>query len=293
MKIIYFANFENRYSDTTEKHISSAFTKLGHEVVQINERDFDIEKIISLRGDLFLFHKGGDLTGLPVTKLIELLNKLTIPKVCWYFDKAWEGREYWLEAVIPYTNFTFMSDGSFIKRHNYPNLFYLNQGIGTDDITLGTPKPQYDCDVAFVGATYGERLKLCSLLKQRYGDRFKVFKYSFGRNLYDLCATAKIIVAPKWPSTDFYWSSRVYMITGSGGFMLHPRLEGLKEEFENKKNIAFYHDIESLFEKIDYYLEHEEERKAIQQAGYELTTTKYSYLERVKSLLNICQPKKN
>lgn len=292
MKIIYFANFNNPYSDSTEKHITYALEQLGHEVVQVNERDFDIEKIISLRGDLFLFHKGGELAEVPVTMFIELLNKLTIPKVCWYFDKAWEGREFWLEAIIPYTDHTFMSDGSFLRRHNYKNAHYLNQGIGNKDMSLGTPKPQYECDVAFVGNTYGERQQLCNLLKKRYQDKFKIFKYSFGRNLYDLCATVKIVVAPKHPQTDFYWSSRVYMITGSGGFMLHPRLEGLKEEFENKKNIAFYHDIDSLFEKIDYYLEHEDERKAIQKAGYELTTSKYTYLDRVKQLLEICQQKK-
>lgn len=291
MKIIYFANFENKYSDTTERHITFSLKQLGHEVIEVNERDFDIEKIISLKGDLFLFHKGGELADIPLPEFIKLLNLLTIPKVCWYFDKAWDGREIWLETVIPFTDFTFMSDGSFLKRHNFKNAFYLNQGIGNEDMSLGTPKPQYECDIAFVGNVYKDRQQFCNLLLQRYGDKFKIFKYSFGRNLNDLCATAKIIVAPKYPSTEFYWSSRVYMITGSGGFMLHPRLEGLKEEFKDKENIAFYHDMDSLFEKIDYYLAHEDERKEIQKAGHELCTTKYTYSDRVKKILEIINQK--
>ena len=67
--------------------------------------------------------------------------------------------------------------------------------------------------------------------------------------------------------------------------MLHPRFEGLKEEFEFGKEIAVYLGADVLQEKIAYYLNNEEERKKIQMAGYKKTIENYTYTDRIRTLL--------
>lgn len=285
-RILYLGNFSNKFSDTTEKHIVAAFQNLGHEVICYNEKDFDIEKILAVKPDLFFFHKGGEMVGVPLPMLIELLNKLTCKKVCWYFDKVYEGREHWMDTVTPFVDHMFLTDGSFIRRRNFKNMHLLNQGIGTANTTPGTYQDYLATDIAFTGSVYGERAAWAQSIKEVYGDKFKIFNYSFGKNLCDLCASTKIFVAPRYPQDDHYWSSRVYMILGSGGFIIHPRLEGLKEEFEENKHLVMYKHGGELKEKIDYYLEHKEERKKIQQAGYEHCVANYTYDHRVKKLLD-------
>lgn len=285
MKVLYLGNFENKFSDSTEKHISYAFKKLGHEVIEVDEHDFDIEKIISQKPDLFLFHKGGQNADVPVEKLIELLNRLTCKKVMWYFDKFWKGREAWGDLVIPFCDYAFVTDGSYMRRRNFKNVYYLNQGIGNEDMSLGTLKEHLKVDIAFTGTVYGEREAFTKALKEVYGDKFRVFNSSFGRNLYDLAASVKIFIAPKHPSDDHYWSSRVYMILGSGGFLLHPKLEGLKQEFKDGEHLVMYRNGKELREKIDYYLEHEEEREKIRMAGYKYVTENLTYQHRIEQML--------
>tara|TARA_R100000789_G_C2995947_1_gene147438 strand:- start:899 stop:1165 length:267 start_codon:yes stop_codon:yes gene_type:complete len=75
------------------------------------------------------------------------------------------------------------------------------------------------------------------------------------------------------------------MMLGSGGFLIHPKLEGMKKEFTDGKHLVYYLNGLDFKEKIDYYLEHKKERKKIQKAGYELVTSKYTYQDRVVEIL--------
>jgi hypothetical protein len=285
MKVLYLGNFGNKFSDTTERHIAHALTQLGHEVIEFDEKGFNIQAMLSLKTDMVLFHKGGENHGIGAETLVQFLNMYTGKKVCWYFDKFYNGRELWAELVIPFVDHFFVTDETYFRRNRYDNMTVLRQGIGNEDMSLGTPRDEFKHDIVFTGSVYGERQHFMAGLKEVYGDRFQVIGDAFGRDLYDLCASAKIFVAPKYPQDNFYWSSRVYMILGSGGFLIHPLLDGMKEEFEDKKHLVFYRNGTELREKIDYYLAHDAERKEIQLQGYSLVTEKYTYLDRVKSLL--------
>jgi len=288
MKILYFANHNNTGSDNTEKHIKFAFEKQGHQVVCIDELNFSKNEVINANkdADLFLFHKGGVKDGLSFMKLIDILGYVTCPKVCWYFDKVWGDREAVMENLLPYIDKLYITDETWLRRNKVENAEVLRQGIGTEDTSLGQEKEELKTEIAFVGTIYGDRIEFVRRLKEKYGEKFRVFGNIFNRDLYDLCASTKIVIAPDSPGDDFYWSSRVYMITGSGGFLLHPRYEGLKSEFEDKKEIAYYKDFADLCEKIDFYLVNAPKRKKIQKAGYEKCIKEFNYEKRCETLLN-------
>lgn len=295
LKIVYLANFGNIYSDATEKHIAYAFEQLGHTVIRIEEKDFDpekdLEKIIQEKGDLFLFHHAN---GINTQDLLYALNNVPYKKVFWYFDKVRSEGEQWMQTIAPFVDYGFLTDGTWLSRHVYKNLYFLPQGIGNEDTSLGTPRDEYKCDLAFLGSIYGERMDFVKKLKTLYGDSFKVYNNVFNRDLYDFCASCKILVAPPFPGDHYYWSSRIYMTLGSGGVLAHPVYEGLKKEFTPDKHFIGYNTGKELIEKLNYYLDpkHAKELQKIRMAGYKRCIENYTYQNRAEQMLNIIYDKK-
>lgn len=238
-----------------------------------------------VNADLFFFHKG-TRWGFQLEQLRELLLRLTCKKAFWYFDPINNipDREMWMQAIIPFVDKGFLTNGTWIKQHDYKNLVWLLQGCKKEP--LGKKHKEYECDIAFTGSVYGGREIFIEALKKKYGDRFKVFSDVFGKDFKDLCASAKIMVSPKFPSNSWFWSNRIYKTIGAGGFMLHPYCEGLKKHYIAGVDYENWQDEEELFMKIDYYLKHDEERKAIQKAGYEKSIKVHTYTKRIKKLIN-------
>lgn len=281
MKILYFSHFDNLNSNHIEEAIKKAFEDLGHEVVAVHEKDW--RKLSGIKADMFLFHKAGVGTHIDLFRFIEILNHITCKKVCWYLDKVFGDREDYIEGIAEYIDYGFLVDDTWRRRHKFDNFHCLREGV--IDSYIGNPKDEYKCDVAYAGSTYGDREEFVRTLMGYYGNRFKVFNDIFGTELADLHASAKVIVAPKFPSDEFYWSSRFYLTLGSRGFLVHPDLYGLKEEFEEGKHFAGYKGMNELIPTIDYFLEHEEERLSIQQQGYKRCLEVATIKHRVKQIL--------
>jgi len=58
----------------------------------------------------------------------------------------------------------------------------------------------------------------------------------------------------------------------------------LAREFEDGKEIVMYRSLEEMVEKVQYYLEHEEERRQIAHAGYEKVLREYNYAEKLRRI---------
>lgn len=280
MKIVYFANFGNKNSDSTEEHIAYSLNKLGHIVFKIPE---STPEMIPKDCDLFLFHKGG-------FHLDRALKRVNYPKVFWYFDKIWHGREDWMRQVTPRVDFGFLTDETWLKAHPSEKMVVLRQGIGNETNYIGKPDPaRFRGKIAFTGSVYKGREEFIETLRKTFGNDFQIYNNVFGRDLYDLCATIPIILAPPFPSDDFYWSSRIYMVLGSGGFLVHPRLAGLKEcdGLIDGVHYAGYNDEFEMIEQIRHYLVFPKKRKEIQMQGYKYVTKELNYTNRCQKLLEI------
>lgn len=277
MRIVYFANHNNRGSDDTEGHIAHALQKLGHEVIRVSEKS---PQNIPDSADWFLFHKGG-------IHIQSALSRVKYKKVCWYFDKVWNDRVFWMMQTIPRVDLMVMTDETWARQHPSPKIKIIRQGIGDEQGFKGQKDlERYQGQIAFLGSEYGERRLWIRELKRRYGEqKFKVYNTVFNKDLYDLCETIPIIVAPEYPSDEHYWSSRIYMVLGSGGFLIHPRLEGLKEEYEDGKHYVGYKGLDELFSQIDRYLADEKARQRIKKEGYNKTISEFTYGLRCKALV--------
>lgn len=77
----------------------------------------------------------------------------------------------------------------------------------------------------------------------------------------------------------------------TGSFLLTNWIPTLGELFEDGKHLVTYKTLDEMVEKAHYYLEHEEEREKIAQAGYEEFINKHTYKHRVEQILSIVAEK--
>ena len=80
-------------------------------------------------------------------------------------------------------------------------------------------------------------------------------------------------------------TTRSFEIPACGGFMLHERTAELLEQYEEGREVACFGSVEELAAKIDYYLAHPDERKAIARAGHLRCVPAYSYDQRMADIL--------
>lgn len=77
---------------------------------------------------------------------------------------------------------------------------------------------------------------------------------------------------------------RVLEIMACQGFVLVNYQEDLAKEFEDGKELVMYRSLDEMVEKVQYYLEHEEERAQIARAGYEKVMREYNYAEKLRRI---------
>lgn len=315
MRIAYVGNFSQQHC--TEVHIALTLEQLGHEVIRIQETpsrtdDFWVNKVLlPQRADLFLFTRTwGNMVTL---QDLEVLKMHKIPTASYHLDlyvglKREDGLDndpFWR------TDFVFTPDGSEMAAKVFNdkgiNHHYIKPGVFRGECYIKEGTEKYD--VVFVGGgqptgkpiQYGHtewpyRGQLLKFLDDTYKHRYKKFGNPEPtiRNdaLNQLYADSKVVVGDSLCLNfdhPYYWSDRVYETLGRGGFIIHPYIKGMEEEFEDGQDIVFYqyNDFEGLKEKIDYYLEHPAQRKAIMMNGHNLVKRKCTYHNRLIQALSI------
>lgn len=137
-------------------------------------------------------------------------------------------------------------------------------------------------DVCFVGYINSEH-------RIDFLDRmFKEFpNFFFGQRLFEdaarVYADSKICLNI---ALNDDVNMRCFEVTGSGGFLLTNRIPSLEELFVDGKEIVMYDSFDDAVEKAKYYLEHDDERKAIAKAGYERAMKDHTIHNRVDVILN-------
>ena len=82
---------------------------------------------------------------------------------------------------------------------------------------------------------------------------------------------------------------RALDIMGARGALLSNYQPELAEYFENEKDLILYESMEDAVAKADFYLRHEELRKAIALRGYQRVKEAFSYPERIDTMFRTAQ----
>jgi hypothetical protein len=153
------------------------------------------------------------------------------------------------------------------------NVFRLCEGYDqTIDIPYKLPKV---VDVSFIGGIYGTRHEMCLAANAH------TYNNAYGNLHAQIVSSTKINLNS---CTHNCASDRVYKILAAKGFLLTDDWEG--REFIHGKHLVVYNGIKDLQDKVEYYLEHEDERETIAAAGHE-EVQKYSRKHWAANLIEI------
>ncbi len=79
---------------------------------------------------------------------------------------------------------------------------------------------------------------------------------------------------------------RAFDIMGSGGFLLSNYQADFLDLFVPGEDFVYYKSKGDLLQKVDYYLKHDEERKAIARNGHDKIVAKHTYRHRIKEMFS-------
>jgi hypothetical protein len=321
MRIAFVGNFTQRHC--SEVHFAATFEALGHEVTRIQENEIVPDQLIDRVKGHNLFFWVRTWEDFVTLSHLKQIKELDIPTVNYHLDLFIglnRGTDYLLETDPRWRcDYTFTPDGDPASQAIFEakgiNHIYMKPGVYEPECTIyGEQHPELD--VIFVGGgtptgeepQYGHaewpyRGQLLKFLRDTYGARFKKFGWPQetirNEDLNLLYYNASKVVVGDSLCLNFnhpyYWSDRVYETLGRGGFIIHPYIKGLEEEFTEGETIVFYdyNNWDQLREKIDYYLEHDEERERIRLAGHEFVKNNATYTQRLTQMLDHIFPKES
>ncbi len=304
-KIAFLGNFHVDFS--SESHHKKSLEALGHEVIILQEGTVRSDEVLNtaLKADIFIWvHTHGWYTRgrFDMRQVLIKLKLAGKPTLSYHLD-LWFGlkrqQDLRSDSIYQYIQYFFTVDKKMAEWFNSNTKVkgrYLPAAVFDQEAYISEVPSRISNDVVFVGSKnyhpeWQYRLQLVNWLEQTYGDKFTRANGDTetgvmrGDDLNRFYIGSKVAVGDSLCINfdyPYYWSDRVYETLGRGGFMIHPYIEGMEEHFEDGKHLVFYKfgDFEDLKSKIDYYLEHNEEREVIRLAGHEHVKTNHTYKNR-------------
>lgn len=298
MKIAYIGKFWNLHD---EEYIARSFEMIGHVVLRLeltNSLGYAWQQVMAFKPDLLLYGKfppeGAAGNNDECMRFIDQIKAKGIKTAAWLFDLyfGYDREQLIKQRAYFFSDYVFSTDGGHDVHWRTKEIkhFCVRQGIYRDECTMlpfNNPK-----GIAFVGSKNGgnmERVEATEEVKTRYGDLFKWFGKKDtnevrGMALNELYARTKVVIGDSVYS-PYYWSNRVVETLGRGGFLIHVDVPGIKEAYPYLVTYT-RGNLSGLFNKIEYYLNHEAERREIVQENFEWVKTNCTADKRCAELIS-------
>jgi hypothetical protein len=86
---------------------------------------------------------------------------------------------------------------------------------------------------------------------------------------------------------DFLIRGRTYLTIGSGACYMVERHPEIARQFDDRREVVLWDDYDELCDQIDYYLKHDDERRAVGRAGHRRALTDYNVSTCIEKSLSI------
>lgn len=309
MRIAFLGNFGVSYS--SETHHARSLAALGHTVIQLQEPRTPASVIQSeaTQSDLFVWvHTHGWQTP-NIEEAIAAIKRARVPVVAYHLDlylplpRRWA--QYQNDPYMRLVDHWFTVDpamAEWLNTNTDVHGHYLPAGVFGDECYISEHPSPHANDVVFVGSRgyhseWPYRPQLINWLRDTYGPRFTHVGGDGdtgtvrGDDLNAVYARSKIAIGDSlcvgfnYPG---YWSDRVYETIGRGGFIIHPAIPGIEQQFKDDEHLALYDfgDFDQLRFLIDYHLEHDDDRETIRRAGHQLVKSRDTYKHRWQTILD-------
>ncbi|KKM03505.1 hypothetical protein LCGC14_1773790 [marine sediment metagenome] len=279
-------------------YVKEGFEELGHTVVAVNDprvapgADQILEMVDTHKPDFVFLAKD-----VRYNKVVEELSKKVLT-VMWNFDVRYDINTF-LNANGPMYNhchlkFT-IGKGNLDKYEvaGVNDIYWLSEGLSPTwhrtELLEYKDTFVYTADVAFAGSDltiHNGRHEILEALRKENSFEFEHWTNVFNRDHNKMCQCTKINIGHSgWPNVELSMSARDYRIMAAGGFLLTNHVEGIEDWFEVGKMCDTYRSTEECLEKIKYYLEHEDERKAIAKYGQKVVHEKHKFSDRLREVI--------
>lgn len=194
----------------------------------------------------------------------------------------------------------------FFCRTSQPNTRYMPYGA----MPIHLPAPSGEShDVLFVGSGDLRRIFLLEHIRDHlsiYGSRWErnqglmstqlqekiTNKTVWGAELFQLFADTKIIL--NITRSQFYGAEtginlRIFEALSSGRFLLTDYCDEVSELFELGQELETFKSSTELKEKVEFYLQHPEERMRIAERGHQAFQQRFTWEVRTQALLEAMQ----
>lgn len=308
MRVLQLGNFSAPHS--TENELRKALAACGHDVTALQENQpgvFLTAADMVTDHQMVLWTRTGWNPPVPHDQqhaLLHAAERASVPTVGYHLDRWWGlNREHQVpEEPFFRCSLVVTADGGHDTEwaDSGVNHRWLPPAVSSLECNPGVPHSRYRSDLAFVGswrpgyhAEWTHRPELIAFLQSTYGQRCRFWPpigkpAVRGQALRDLYTSVKVLVGDSCLAGGVtrYWSDRIPETLGRGGFLIHPWVEGLDEHFDNGVHLLTWPigDWADLEHKIQWALDHDEERRAIAAAGRQHVLEHHTYTRRMEQL---------
>lgn len=215
----------------------------------------------------------------------------------WGSDDHWRFRTGYMQERAPHFNFCVTTWPESIAEYSQvgqDNVIVSQWGANTHSYYPTAEPPLYD--VSFVGMRYGERMLAARTLKAA-GIPLEVFGrgwsngYLTNEEMIEVYRRSQISlifnnnIGRQYGLEYQNIKARNFEIPACGTLCVTGPARHVEDFYEPGEEIVVYSDYSDLVRKLRYYLEHDEERKQIAQAGYERTLAEHTMEQRFRDIL--------
>lgn len=268
-----------------------------------------------LKPDLTLIVKGTGITGETVQRCREVNNK---PIVGWIFDVTLAGRK--IPEVPEYIDlikeldifYTFDEDAVPELKALGVNSKWLPQAcyepLHKEQVINSIQKRKYGADVVFLGSVGGIHPNRAAFLERihKEGFNFKLYGdvlypkgldpiwvqdthtgYAATNDMHaNVCNSSKIVIGlDGWPEREKSYSLRLYKTLCAGAFYLTTHTKGIEKVFKPGVHLDTFKNEDEMIEKIIKYLNDDELRVKIAEAGKKEVLEKHQEYMRLEQIL--------
>jgi len=308
-KIILFGKSKRRTRTTA--HLVRAFKERGNSVLWLNppkirrrQKDGSVrwisDQIASFKPDLIFIYS----QDIPLVVLQQIAAS-GIKTVLYYEDMAVDIPATLIQRGILVDYFLATNRGMLdeYKNAGIVSPIYFVGACDRYDHRMRRPVlPIWKSDIAFIGRARANerRVALTRKLAQKfrvkiYGKNWKSFGFkptftTITPRTYTLvCAGAKIVLgADITDKVAGYWSNRLWLTLGCGGFFLTAYVQGMEKFFENKKHLVWYHNEAECLSLAEEYLKKPKERREIALRGFHLVHEQYTFHHFADRVISLC-----
>lgn len=252
-------------------------------------------------------------SGLDQPSFFQCVKKLNLNLIYWAIEDPphidWISMPYARES-----KFVFTTAVECVER-------YRNEGIPAETLLFACepdyhhrmmPTDAYKHDIVFVGSNYdirydAARTMVLPLIERGYDimvwglwwdDRSRpvqIPQEHYGglmpyEDLAKVYSSAKIVLGLHCDDSSITQTSmRTYEALGCGAFYLTQYTKAHEHLFSHRKHLSWSHSPEETVESVDYYLQHEEERKEIAQEGQAFVYANHTYEQRAQQVLRVAE----